>query len=129
MSVTHSFTGTPDQFDWEGTVTHVYDKPGVRGASGKVILGPKDGAHHFVFRYFRVEPGGWTTLERHAHDHGVLILHGRGCVRLGDKEFEVGPHDLVYISPNELHQLRPLGAEPLGFLCVIPPKQKEPGQA
>jgi mannose-6-phosphate isomerase-like protein (cupin superfamily) len=66
-------------------------------------------------------------LEQHAHDHGVMILHGRACVRLGELEVEVGPRDIVYISPYEVHQLRPVGDEPLGFLCVIPPKQDGAG--
>ncbi len=122
MSVVHRFTGTPDNFEWDGAVPRGYESASTKGASGKVILGRKDGARNFVFRYFRVEPGGWTRLEQHPHDHGVMILHGRACVRLGDKEVEVGPRDLVYISPNELHQLRPVGDEPMGFLCVIPPK-------
>ena len=65
-------------------------------------------------------------LEQHPHDHGVLILHGRARVRLGEQEFEVGPRDLVYVSPNDIHQFSTLGAEPLGFLCVIPPKEKKP---
>lgn len=127
MSVAHPFTGTEDNFDWEGSVSRSYDKPNVRGASGKILIGPKDGAYNFVFRYFRVEPGGWTALEQHPHDHGVMILHGRACVRLGEREVEVGPRDIVYISPNEVHQLRPVGDEPLGFLCVIPPKKNEAG--
>lgn len=127
MSIAHVFTGSEDNFDWEGAVPRGYEKPGTQGASGKVLLGRKDGANNFVFRYFRVEPGGWTALEQHPHDHGVMILHGRARVRLGDQEVEVGPRDIVYISPDEVHQLRPVGDEPLGFLCVIPPKESEIG--
>ena len=29
-------------------------------------------------RYFEVEPGGFSTLERHAHMHAVMVLRGRG---------------------------------------------------
>ena len=72
----------------------------------------------------KVLPGGNTVLEHHLHDHGVLILHGRARVRLGDTSFEVGPNDLVYISPNDTHQFHTLSDEPLGFLCVIPNKEK-----
>jgi quercetin dioxygenase-like cupin family protein len=122
VSVLHRFTGTVHTFDWEGAEAHSYQDAGTRGASGLVILSRKDGAHNFVFRYFRVEPGGWTRLEQHSHDHGVMILHGRACVRLGEREVEAGPRDLIYIAPEEEHQLRTVGDEPLGFLCVILPK-------
>lgn len=127
MSVIHRFTGAEGAFDWEAATHRDYNSPGVVGASGKVLIGRDDGALNFVFRYFHVEPGGNTMLEEHAHDHGVLILHGRARVRLGDAFFEVGPRDLVYISPNDTHQFHTLGDEPLGFLCVIPPKEKPVG--
>lgn len=126
MSVIHRFTGEEFALNWEGATHRDYNSPGVKGATGKVLIGPADGANNFVFRYFRVEPGGNTVLEQHPHDHGVLILHGRARVRLGEQEFEVGPRDLVYVSPNDIHQFSTLGAEPLGFLCVIPPKEKKP---
>ncbi len=124
MSVVHRFTGEDGSFDWEGATHRDYDAPGVVGASGKVLIGRGDGADNFVFRYFRVAPGGNTVLEQHAHDHGVLILHGRARVRLGDEAFDVGPRDLVYVSPHDVHQFHTLGDEPLGFLCVIPNKDK-----
>ncbi len=127
MSVIRRFTGEDTAFDWEAARHRDYEGPGVKGASGKILIGRDDGAEHFVFRYFRVEPGGNTVLEQHLHDHGVLILHGRAVVLLGEDEFEVGPHDLVYVSPNDLHQFRTLGDQPLGFLCVIPNKDRLTG--
>ena len=122
MSTIHRFTGQHSAFNWEHAIHRDYDKDGVRGASGKVLIGPADGAPHFLFRYFRVLPGGNTVLEDHAHDHGVLVLHGRARVRLGDAEHEIGSNDLVYISPHEVHQFHTVGDEPVGFLCVIPNK-------
>ncbi len=124
MSTIHRFVGAEDAFDWEGARPRDYDVPGVVGASGKVLIGREEGAENFVMRYFHVQPGGNTVLEHHAHDHGVLILHGRASVRLGEAVFEVGPRDLVYVSPHDVHQFHALGAEPLGFLCVIPNKAR-----
>ena len=126
MSVIHRFSGTETAWDWENVLEYPI-KPGderSRGASGKIVISPQDGAGYFIFRYFRVEPGGLSTLkDYHGHDHGVLILHGRAIVHLGEKQFEVGPHDAVYISPWEEHWLETVGDEPLGFLCVIPNKE------
>jgi quercetin dioxygenase-like cupin family protein len=84
----------------------------------------KKGASHFVFRYFRVEPGGYSTLrDRHAHEHSVIILQGRAIIHMGENEYEPGPRDAVYISPWEEHRLEAVRDEPMGFLCVIPNKE------
>jgi S-methyl-1-thioxylulose 5-phosphate methylthiotransferase len=126
MSVIHHFCGTESAWDWENVLEYPIT-PGderSKGASGKVMISPKDGAHHFVFRYFRVEPGGFSTLkDKHAHDHGVIILHGRAIVHIGENHYEAGPHDVVYISPWEEHWLEAVGDEAMGFLCVIPNKE------
>jgi quercetin dioxygenase-like cupin family protein len=127
MSVVHRFKGSASNFDWEGAIPRDYIKADTKGAEGKVVIGKADGAQQFIIRYFRVEPGGWTALERHPHDHGIVVLHGKARVLLGSEEVEVGPRDAVYISPNEVHQLLPVGDEPLGFLCIVPPKENEIG--
>jgi mannose-6-phosphate isomerase-like protein (cupin superfamily) len=51
-----------------------------------------------------------------------MILRGQGKVRLGDEEHTIGFGDVVYISPFDKHQFKNSGEEPLGFICVIPPK-------
>lgn len=127
MGIIHRFIGKENDFNWEGAIPRDYIKPGTKDSAGKVIIGKADGAQNFVFRYFRVEPGGWTALESHPHDHGIFILHGKAKVLLGEKTIEVGPRDVIFIPPDEIHQLIPIGDEPLGFLCVIPPKEKELG--
>ena len=132
MSVVHRFTGSDFSFDWEDVKSKQYPDGAAKGASGKIMIGRDEGAEYFVFRYFHIEPGGHSTLEDyHAHDHGVLILHGRALVTIEDKQYEVGPRDIVYISPLESHSLTTLGDDPLGFLCVIPNKDllKDKGSA
>jgi quercetin dioxygenase-like cupin family protein len=42
-------------------------------------------------------------------------------VTLGDEHHEIGPGDVVYVAPDELHCFEALGDEPLGFICVAPP--------
>lgn len=122
MGVVHRFTGTEEWFDWEGVQEKEgLDAPGILGVTGKVLIGPKEKAPNFRIRYFRIEPYGHSALERHSHDHGVFVLHGRGIVRLGDEEMELSPRDVVYVPSYELHQFSALD-EPFGFLCVIPPK-------
>lgn len=124
MSTIHRFTGSDFSYDWENVRSKEYPDGAAKGASKKVMIGPEEGAEYFVFRYFNIQPGGHSTLEDfHAHDHGVLILHGRALVKVEDEQFEAGPRDIVYISPWVKHSLTTIGDEPLGFLCVIPNKE------
>jgi quercetin dioxygenase-like cupin family protein len=120
MGIVHRFTGDEGTLEWEGVVDQRYDAADVVGTTARVLIGPAEGAPTFRIRYFRVEPGGNTSLDQHPHEHGVLIVHGRASVILGEQEVTVGPWDVVYVPGHEVHQFRTLGNEPLGFLCVIP---------
>jgi quercetin dioxygenase-like cupin family protein len=126
MSKVHRFTGEENNLNWQGAEQIDIGDPDLKGLTGIRMISDPDGTPNFRFRYFRVEPGQHTFLHRHAHDHGIMILHGQATVLLGDKEYTVGPRDIVYISPHDLHQLRASGDEPLGFLCVIDPKAVGP---
>ena len=70
-------------------------------------------------RYFEIAPDGHSTLERHQHAHGVMILRGRGEALLGNRIETVAEHDLVSIPPLCWHQFRATRNEPLGFLCLV----------
>jgi quercetin dioxygenase-like cupin family protein len=103
---------------WDGVAPRAYGADMRRHE----LIGPADGAPHYRVRYFEVPAGRTTTLERHEHDHGVVIQAGRARVTLGDERHEVGPGDVVYVAPNELHSFEALGDAPLGFICVAPPR-------
>jgi mannose-6-phosphate isomerase-like protein (cupin superfamily) len=70
-------------------------------------------------RYFEMDAGGFSTLERHEHMHAVMILRGRGECLLGDEVRQVKPFDLVTIPSWTWHQFRATDGEPLGFLCMV----------
>ncbi len=86
----------------------------------RMLIGPGDGAARFHMRHFEVAPGGHTPLHRHDYEHEVLVLSGRGIVTGGEQQREIGPGDVVWIPPNELHQFRNAGDQPLEFICLIP---------
>ena len=77
-------------------------------------------------RYFEVAPGGYSTLERHEHTHGVMILRGAADVLVGDDVRHVKTHDLVHIPPMTWHQFRTKGDEPMGFLCMVNAERDKP---
>ena len=77
-------------------------------------------------RYFEVAPGGFSTLERHEHMHGVLILHGRGHCLVGNEVNRLETRDLVTVPPMTWHQFRATAGEPLGFLCMVNAERDKP---
>jgi quercetin dioxygenase-like cupin family protein len=77
-------------------------------------------------RYFEMDAGGYSTLERHEHMHGVMILRGHGQCLLGETVRTVKPFDLVTIPPWTWHQFRATEGEPLGFLCMVNQKRDKP---
>jgi quercetin dioxygenase-like cupin family protein len=70
-------------------------------------------------RYFEMDAGGYSTLERHEHAHAVMILRGRGQCLVGDEVRPVKQFDLVTIPSWTWHQFRATHTEPLGFLCMV----------
>jgi quercetin dioxygenase-like cupin family protein len=77
-------------------------------------------------RYFEIEPGGFSTLERHEHVHAVMILRGRGTCLVGEKTRALEIHDLVAIAPWTWHQFRANAGEALGFLCLVNAQRDRP---
>jgi quercetin dioxygenase-like cupin family protein len=106
---------------WEGVAPVTYDDAALADVEKHELIGPSDGASSYRVRYFNVPAGGRTALERHPHDHGVVIQRGRARVTLGAEVHELGPGDVIYVEGNELHCFEALDDEPLGFICVAPP--------
>lgn len=107
-------------FRWNAVEERAYkQEPGVpyRDVTRQVLF--DDPALLCQLRYFEVAPGGYTTLERHAHVHAVVIQRGGGRVLVGDAIFDVAPFDLVHVPPRTWHQFRAADDAPLGFLCVV----------
>lgn len=77
-------------------------------------------------RYFEMDAGGYSTLERHEHMHAVMILRGHGHCLLGEAVRTVKPFDLVTIPPWTWHQFRATEGEPLGFLCMVNQTRDKP---
>jgi mannose-6-phosphate isomerase-like protein (cupin superfamily) len=109
----------PD-YRWEGVERLPYkeeERARFKSVSRQVLFSDPDLAGEL--RYFEVEPGGFTSLERHEHMHGVLILRGRGKCLVGTEVRAVEPHDLVTVPAWTWHQFRATADEPLGFLCMV----------
>jgi mannose-6-phosphate isomerase-like protein (cupin superfamily) len=114
-------------FRWEGVAVQAYKPEGepFRDVTRQVLLGAEAGGASEL-RYFEVGAGGWTTLERHAHVHQVMVLCGRGRALVGDRILELGPFDLLCVPPRTWHQLRASADEVLGFLCLVDRERDRP---
>ena len=84
----------------------------------KYLIDKAAGAEKFFLRYYSVEKGGRTSLDKHAAEHEVFIMKGKGRLVGSEREYDVGPGDAIFIGSYELHQFVSTGSEPLEFLCV-----------
>jgi quercetin dioxygenase-like cupin family protein len=112
---------------WDGVAVLDYKPVGsapFRAITRQVLIGDETLACEL--RYFEIAPGGHSTLERHHHAHGVLVLTGRGACLVGGQIHRIGAHDLVRIPPWTWHQLRADPDSPIGFLCMVNRERDRP---
>jgi len=85
----------------------------------RTLVGNRGEKTGFHVRYFEIGPGGRTTWERHVHEHVVVVVRGRGRVRLEEGARDLGVHDTVYVAPGRPHQFSNPFEDPFGFLCIV----------
>jgi quercetin dioxygenase-like cupin family protein len=93
---------------------------GAAGCRVRWLIGEGDHAPNFAMREFEVAPGGHTPKHFHDYEHEVYVLAGRGTIVDGDRERPLAAGDVVFVAPNDVHQFRNTGSEPMRFLCLIP---------
>ncbi|WP_342644014.1 cupin domain-containing protein [Rhodoligotrophos ferricapiens] len=114
-------------YRWEGVDRLAYKEEGsapFKDITRQVLI--TDAHLACEMRYFEMGPGGYSTLERHEHVHGVMIFRGRGHCLVGDEVRAVSERDLVTIPPWTWHQFRATGDEPFGFLCMVNSERDRP---
>lgn len=122
-----AFRKAEDGFRWEGVAHMPYKEEGsapFKAISRQILH--SDPNLDGELRYFEMAAGGYSTLERHEHVHGVMILRGSGHCLVGDKVSPVKQFDLVSIPPWTWHQFRATESESLGFLCLVNAKRDKP---
>ena len=71
----------------------------------RVLFG-EDHVDGMEVRYFEIDAGGHTTLEKHEHTHLVIPIKGKGACLVGDEVLPLAMHDLVYVPSWAWHQFR-----------------------
>ena len=122
-----AFRHARDGHQWDGVASMQYKQDGsapFKDISRQVLF--EDPALHCQLRYFEMQDGGHSTLERHEHAHAVMILRGRGQCLVGQEVRDLGPHDLVTIPAWTWHQFRANAGEAFGFLCMVNHERDRP---
>lgn len=122
----------PEKFRWVGLGGRAYKATDGRRGMGwsgmtRFVLGPPPEAPvAFELRYFELEPGGYSSLEKHRHIHFIVVLRGQGKALVGTRIFSLKPYDVVYVPPGVPHRWVNDGPEPFGFLCPVDAERDRP---
>lgn len=110
-----------DNYRWEGVEKKEYktDTQNFKDIHRYTLLGDDIRELNTQTRYFEIQPGGYSSLEKHQHPHSVMIIRGSGTVVLDNEMVPVYSHDVVYIAPGTIHQFHADREEELGFLCIV----------
>lgn len=110
---------------WEGVASTGY-RPGdpPTGVARHTIVGARkehasDAGPSSEVRYFDLAPGKCTRLEKHEHEHYVIVHAGRGYAVVDTTVHEVAPGDVVYVGPWDVHQFLARENERFGFFCIV----------
>jgi quercetin dioxygenase-like cupin family protein len=99
---------------------------GFRGVARHTLAGGQDLPAEFELRYFELEPGGYSSLEKHRHAHFVVALRGSGRALVGEDVIELEPFDAAYVPPQTPHRWMNSGHQPFGFLCPVDSSRDRP---
>jgi len=83
-------------------------------------LGSRDGTHRVLGVWdTALQPG--TMLDPHMHpdvEEVYYILEGEAEILVGEETRVVGPGQLVYIPPQQVHTIRPASDAPLRWITI-----------
>jgi quercetin dioxygenase-like cupin family protein len=113
----HRFAGS----GWEGVEAERYkaEDGGWAAIARHVLIGGQGESARFDLRYFEIAPGGYSSLEKHVHEHVVVCIRGKGRVLLSGEVREMDFLDTAYIAPDDPHQLLNPFDAPFGFFCIV----------
>ncbi len=97
-----------------------FEADGVKGVTGRVVIGEADGAENFCMRIFKLEAGGFSPRHSHEWEHEIFVHSGNGEVFRDGGWTPVTAGNIIFIPGNEEHQIRNNGSDTFVFVCLIP---------
>lgn len=115
-------------FRWTSVKRERYkeEKKGWSSVIRMALTGDHGESTKFSLRYFEISPQGFTSLEKHRHEHVIICIRGRGRIVIDNKNYQINYLDTIYLSPNAVHQLINPYDEPFGFFCIVDRKRDKP---
>ncbi|MBF0344184.1 MAG: cupin domain-containing protein [Nitrospirae bacterium] len=116
-------------FSWTGRPPRLYkddDSLPFRHITRHELIGRYGEGTRFDVRYFQIEPGGYSSFERHVHIHVIICIRGEGILIIGDNRYALRPFDVAYVPPLKPHQLSNGSSAPFGFFCIVDHKRDKP---
>ena len=93
---------------------------GAKDVEIRWLISKEDGAENFSMRMFELQPGGFTPLHIHAHEHEVFVIEGQGVFVYEGEEYPFGSEYVIFVPPNKEHRFRNTGDSVLRLICMIP---------
>lgn len=97
-----------------------FNNDAAKGVAGRVVVGKADGANNFCMRVFEVAPGGYTPKHAHSWEHEIFVHAGTGEVYGNGQWNPIEKGNVIFMPPNEEHQIKNTGKELLVFACLVP---------
>jgi mannose-6-phosphate isomerase-like protein (cupin superfamily) len=80
------------------------------------------GSSNLSITWVEGEPGSEQSLHAHSDNEQVyVIVRGRGLMKVGEEQEEVGPGTMVFVPPKTDHAIRNPGDEPLLYVSATAP--------
>jgi len=103
------------------TVTEV----GAERVAVRWVISEKEGAKNFFMRVFEIAPGGFTPLHQHPWEHEMFIFQGKGCIVKRGEKVNITEGNVIFVPPDEEHQVKNPFNETLKLICLIPSRQNQ----
>jgi quercetin dioxygenase-like cupin family protein len=95
------------------------------GTKRRWLVDAGTGAPNFTVAEVEVKPGGSTLHHSHSYEHAIFVLEGTGEVIESTGTTPLSPWEVLYIAPNELHQIKNTGGKMLRFISIEPALKEE----
>jgi len=93
---------------------------GAKDVNIRWLISQADGAKNFAMRMFELQPGGFTPLHTHPHEHEVFVVEGQGIFVYEGKEHPFNTDFAIFVLGGKEHCFKNSGDSLLRFLCIIP---------
>ena len=101
----------------------VVPDPSHDGIEKRIVFAPGRFWGEYVARHFTVGcEGTQTPFHSHNWPHYILIMSGRCNATIDGTVYPLEKGCWAFVPPNAEHNLENTGAEPLEFVCIVPPE-------